>query len=70
MPKPESRLRVEINGHVLCGERRRGKWTFECASWPDLAIVFRGADSFAAPLAEFTRRALAGAVEIREGLRQ
>lgn len=67
MPRePEGRLELQINEHVLTGEKRRGKWLFSCPSWPSLETQFNGDTSTVGILNEFVKRALRGAVKISE----
>lgn len=63
--KVESRFRMIIMGHELTGERRAGRWTFTCPSWPEIAAecdADRTADRF---MDLFMRRALEGVVTVK-----
>ena len=62
---PESVMHMAVNGHELSGEKRGGKWTFTCPSWPDLAEKWAGADEFSSILGDYMARALAGAITVR-----
>ena len=65
VPEPEARLRYCINGHELSGVKYNGVWSFVCVAWPDLAAKHEEATSAEEIIAEFTGRALAGAVTIK-----
>lgn len=59
------KLKLQINGHTLDGEKRGGEWRFACISWPDIEARFHG-DAIVGPaVGEFMRRALAGAVTVK-----
>ncbi len=60
--QPEGRFRILINGQTLEGVKDKGKWTFSCDPWRQMAEDYRGAESAADIVAEFTTKALAGAV--------
>jgi hypothetical protein len=62
--EPESKFEMGVNGHTLKGEKRKGKWRWVCPDWPDLADYYKDDISTDPIVAEFMRRALAGAVKI------
>lgn len=40
--KRESSLSLTVNGHTITGEYQRGRWTFACESFPELAVEYSG----------------------------
>lgn len=62
--QPEGWFSITINDQVLKGVKEGGKWTFTCPGWPKLAMGFNGSETAEVIVAEFTTRALAGAVTI------
>lgn len=63
-PKPEKAqgsLSMKINDHSFSGEKRRGRWTFECDLWPDLAAKYANAPDTSGMVEEFVTRALGAA---------
>jgi hypothetical protein len=64
--QPDSRLELEVNEYKLTGEKRKGKWTFTCDSWPDLAEMCSGKTSFEEAASLFMSRVLILATTIKE----
>ena len=65
MSTPHERLAMSVNGHRLEGEKRRGRWSFTCPSWPSLAELHAGEACAGEIIKAFMARALASAVEVR-----
>jgi hypothetical protein len=55
--KPEARIRLTLNSHLLQGERWGGKWVLICPDWPDIAERYAGVEDATGAIAEFEKRA-------------
>ena len=55
--KLEGIFTLTINDHTLHGEKRDGRWTFTCGSWPTIAQA-EGDDALSVAIEEFMRNAL------------
>jgi hypothetical protein len=64
--KPDGLLSLSVNGHTVTGEKRDGKWTFHCDSWPALAGKYNGAETTSEILGEFMTRCLAGSITVKQ----
>lgn len=65
-PSVEGKLSLTINEHTLTGEKHDGRWTFQCASWPGLAIDWNGDVTTSRMIEAFVELCLQEATVIQE----